>query len=299
MIEDDDISMAFGTTKAESGGVGTVDLDPITTASLHGLGGETEKTEYGFNFDQRIPISLAQSESATSSDLAIPNDGSRSISDLSYSNGDATNLLKKRKKRKNHRYRPISNNPSLFMKGTATSTNVKVDGIDPDMLSCDDIDEIENDKRPPSKRRQRSSFTAHSDASRNHTGSNVISERLHDSIIGRAGSQGERGNVPSYNLTYVDKMQVVRSRLRMGLTISSRLTAISPIWMSLSPRSRKSQQATKPHQYHWNMKPCLVIPTAQLCCLTCLSEAKSALPMIQTSMITFHSMWMRLYQTAT
>ncbi len=151
MIDNNDISMTSDNIDVENGGVGTFDLDFVTIASPHDLEGDMEKTEFGLGFDQRIPTSLYRSESATVSDWAIPNDGSRSISDFSYSNGNATNLSKKGKKRKNHRY---FDNRSLFMKGTETFTNTEVDGVDPDMPSCDDIDEIENDERLQSKRQR-------------------------------------------------------------------------------------------------------------------------------------------------
>lgn len=80
----------------------------------------------------------------TLSDLAVLNDDSHSISNLSYSNDDTINLLKKCKKQKNHHCRLIFNKLSVFMKQTATFINVKVNDINSDMLSCDNINKIEN-----------------------------------------------------------------------------------------------------------------------------------------------------------
>ena len=94
------------------------------------------------------------------------------------------------------------------MERTATFNNAKVDGVDPDIPSCDHIDEIENDRRLPFKRR-RGSSAAHTDAVRSHTASPVSSKRLHYPIICKEGSKGERGNVPGYDLTYVNNNQIV------------------------------------------------------------------------------------------
>ncbi|MCJ1368292.1 hypothetical protein MMC16_007434 [Acarospora aff. strigata] len=98
VIDNNDISIISDNIDVENGRVGTFDLDFVTITSPHDLEGDMEKTEFGLGFDQRIPTSLHQSESATVSDWAIPNDRSRSISDFSYSDGNATNLLKKGKK---------------------------------------------------------------------------------------------------------------------------------------------------------------------------------------------------------
>jgi len=244
VIDNNDISMTSDNIDVENGGVGTFDLDFVTIASPHDLEGDMEKTEFGLGFDQRIPTSLHQSESATVSDWAIPNDGSRSISDFPYSNGNATNLSKKGKKRKNHRY---SDNRSLSMKGTETFTNTEVDGVDPDMPNCDDIDDIEIDKRLQSKRQRGPSSAARSDAVHSYTAYPVSSKRPLDPNVCKGGSQGERWNVPGYDLTYVDNLQIVRSSLGMGMTVPSRLTAIPPMWMLQSPPPRKSQRATNPH----------------------------------------------------
>ncbi len=199
MIDDDKISMASGNIKRKNGRVGSFDQNSITMASLHDREGGMEEMECGHDFNQRLLICLGQSEFVTLSNLVSPNNGSGSMSDLSYSNSDAPNVSKKRKKREKRQDRrrsPISNDRSLFMEGTATLTDAKLNGLDRDITSCGHIDGIEKDRWPPTKRRQESSSTTHSDAIRSHRASSISSKQFCDLKICMVGSPGERRNVP-------------------------------------------------------------------------------------------------------
>lgn len=115
--------MIFNNIDVENNRVDIFDLDFVMIVLFYDLEEDIKKTEFDFNFDQRISTSLYQSEFVTVSDWAISNNESHSISDFSYSNSNTINLLKKNKKQKNHLY---FNNQSLFIKKMKIFTTLKL-----------------------------------------------------------------------------------------------------------------------------------------------------------------------------
>jgi len=68
VIDNNDISMIFNNIDVENNRVDIFDLDFVMIVLFYDLEEDIKKTEFDFNFDQRISTSLYQSEFVTVSD---------------------------------------------------------------------------------------------------------------------------------------------------------------------------------------------------------------------------------------